>query len=192
MANEFKHKDVGASLTEAEYDAVDAHEFDSQAQGDILCASSASQLSRLAAGNAGQQLTTMGVNKNPEYNDTIIVESGMLTAGAQHAKIFAWQNTKVGGAVLVIRVLIHITTPATAAARINVGHAVTDSEADNLIDGGALDAVDILDNIDNQGTNGTSAVLVDDDEYVTGYEDDSAASTDLVGRYYICYTPVRS
>jgi len=36
MANEFKHKDVGDELSKAEYHAVDGHEADSQAAGDII------------------------------------------------------------------------------------------------------------------------------------------------------------
>jgi len=36
MANEFKHKDVGDEITKAEYHAVDGHEADSQAAGDLI------------------------------------------------------------------------------------------------------------------------------------------------------------
>ena len=36
MANEFKHKSVGSSLTENEYIAIDGHELDSQATGDLF------------------------------------------------------------------------------------------------------------------------------------------------------------
>lgn len=48
MANEFKHKAVGGELTQLEWEDVLAHQFDSQASGDILYASSVTQLSRLA------------------------------------------------------------------------------------------------------------------------------------------------
>ena len=60
MANEFKHADVGGGLTEAEYDSGTAHQFDSQATGDILYASSNSQLSRLGIGDTGAVLTVTG------------------------------------------------------------------------------------------------------------------------------------
>ena len=46
MANELKHKSQGTSLTQAEYENVDAHIFDGQATGDSVEASSATQLSR--------------------------------------------------------------------------------------------------------------------------------------------------
>lgn len=60
MANEFRHKDVGGVLTEAEYDALDAHELANQATGDIIYASSATQLSRLGIGTVNQILAVAG------------------------------------------------------------------------------------------------------------------------------------
>jgi hypothetical protein len=55
MANEFKHKDPGSELTQAEFIASDGtgHIFDSQAAGDILYASSTTALARLAKGSDG-------------------------------------------------------------------------------------------------------------------------------------------
>jgi hypothetical protein len=55
MANEFKHKDPGAELTQAEFIASDGtgHIFDSQAAGDILYALSTTALARLAKGSDG-------------------------------------------------------------------------------------------------------------------------------------------
>ena len=50
MANEFVHVTVGTALTQAEYELITAHQFNSQATGDTLYASSATQLSRLAIG----------------------------------------------------------------------------------------------------------------------------------------------
>jgi hypothetical protein len=57
MANEFKHGSVGSSLTQSEYEAIGGHVLDSQATGDIIYASSATQLSRLGKGTDGQVLT---------------------------------------------------------------------------------------------------------------------------------------
>jgi hypothetical protein len=53
VANEFKHKAIGTSLTQAEWEATDGtgHIFDSQAAGDILYASSTTALARLAVGS---------------------------------------------------------------------------------------------------------------------------------------------
>jgi len=124
-------------------------------------------------------------------SENVLIATGSLTAGAAGAKIFGWQNTRVSGAVIVLKILINITTASTAAATINVGQAATDTTSDNLLDGGALDAVDTLNNVDDKGTNGALTRLVADDAYVTGYEGTgSLASTDLVGTYTIFYMPV--
>ena len=56
MANEFKHKDPGTELTQAEFIATDGHAFDSQATGDILYASSSTVLSRLEKATDGNVL----------------------------------------------------------------------------------------------------------------------------------------
>jgi len=58
MANEFKHKDPGTALTQAEFIASDGtgHVFDSQAAGDILYASSTTVLARLAKATDGNVL----------------------------------------------------------------------------------------------------------------------------------------
>ena len=57
MANEFKHDTVGTSLTEAEWVGIGTHVLDSQATGDVIYASSATQLSRLGVGTDGDVLT---------------------------------------------------------------------------------------------------------------------------------------
>jgi hypothetical protein len=58
MANEFKHKDPGSELTQAEFIASDGtgHIFDSQATGDILYASSTTALTRLGVATNGNVL----------------------------------------------------------------------------------------------------------------------------------------
>ena len=70
MANEFKHKDPGAELTQAEYISSDGtgHVFDSQAQGDIMYADSATVLKNLAKdANDSRVLTNTGTNNNPAW-----------------------------------------------------------------------------------------------------------------------------
>ena len=62
MANEFKHLSVGGQMTQAEYEAVGGHVLDSQARGDIIYASSTTQLSRLGVGGAGAVLTSDGTD----------------------------------------------------------------------------------------------------------------------------------
>ena len=62
MANEFKHKDPGSELTQAEFIAAcgDGHIFACQATGDIVYASSATVLSKLARGAANTVLSMGG------------------------------------------------------------------------------------------------------------------------------------
>jgi hypothetical protein len=70
MANEFKHKDPGSELTQAEFIASDGtgHIFDSQAQGDILYATSTTELARLGKDtNDSRVLTNTGTNNNPAW-----------------------------------------------------------------------------------------------------------------------------
>ena len=70
MANEFKHKDPGTALTQAEFIASDGtgHIFDSQAQGDVLFASSTTELTRLGKdANSTRALTNTGTNNNPAW-----------------------------------------------------------------------------------------------------------------------------
>ena len=59
MANEFKHKDPGSTLTQDEFITSDGtgHIFASQAAGDILYASSTTVLTRLAKGSDDDLLT---------------------------------------------------------------------------------------------------------------------------------------
>ena len=70
MANELTHKDPGAELTQAEYITSDGtgHVFESQAQGDVLYATSTTVLSRLAKdANSTRVLTNTGTNNNPAW-----------------------------------------------------------------------------------------------------------------------------
>lgn len=60
MTNELKHASVGEELTQAEWEAIGTHVFDSQATGDILYASSGAQLSRLGIGSTNNLLTISG------------------------------------------------------------------------------------------------------------------------------------
>ena len=60
MTNEFKHGSVGTELTQAEWEAIGAHVFNNQATGDILYASSSTQLSKLAISSSNYILTVSG------------------------------------------------------------------------------------------------------------------------------------
>jgi len=60
MGGEFQHKDAGAALSQAEDNAIDRHQFEGQATGDMLYASSATQLSRKGIGNTNDVLKVVG------------------------------------------------------------------------------------------------------------------------------------
>ncbi len=60
MADEFKHIDVGAVYTRAEFEALTGHVFNNQAAGDIMYASSNIQLSRLGIGAGNTVLHVAG------------------------------------------------------------------------------------------------------------------------------------
>jgi len=88
MANEFKHKDPGAELTQAEFVAAcgDGHIFACQATGDIVYASSATVLSKLARGAANTVLSMGGScipawTASPSVTD-LTIGGGCITLSA--------------------------------------------------------------------------------------------------------------
>jgi len=88
MANELKHGDQGPALSKAEFEGVGLHVFNSQATGDIVYASSSSQLSRLAAGSTNDILRITG--GIPDWQATSFITSlGTIATGV-------WQGTDVG------------------------------------------------------------------------------------------------
>ena len=88
MANEFKHKDPGGELTQAEFIAAcgDGHIFACQATGDIVYASSATVLSKLAKGAANTVLSMGGScipawTASPSVTD-LTIGGGCITLSA--------------------------------------------------------------------------------------------------------------
>ena len=92
MANEFKHTSVGSQLSQTEYEAVGGHVLDSQAAGDIIYASSTSQLSRLGIGTAGKVLMTNSGTSAPEWSAAI---TGVTSILATDIKIGEDDQTKI-------------------------------------------------------------------------------------------------
>ena len=80
--NEFKHKSAGFVLTQAEDDGIDRHQFDSQAIGDILYASSPTQLRRLPIGT-GILIVSGGI---PVWSTTLpaVTLGGALDVAGQY------------------------------------------------------------------------------------------------------------
>jgi hypothetical protein len=88
MANELKHGTVGTELTQAEWEAVGAHVVANQAIGDIIYASSTSQLRRLGVGSTNDVLRITG--GLPDWQATSFITSlGTIATGV-------WQGTDVG------------------------------------------------------------------------------------------------
>ena len=95
MANEFKHGSVGTQLTQAEWESTTGHVLDSQATGDIIYASSATQLRRLGIGSSGQVLKVSG--GVPAWGtDTTNVAASALTGTTMAANVVASSLTSVG------------------------------------------------------------------------------------------------
>ena len=88
MANELKHGSVGTELTQAEWEGIGTHVLESQAAGDIVYASSSSQLRRLEKGTDTHVLIlSSGV---PAWSAT----TGITTVGTIATGV--WQGTDVG------------------------------------------------------------------------------------------------
>jgi len=118
MSNEFKHVSVGTELTQAEYESITGHAFDSQATGDIPYASSAAQISRLGIGSTSQVLLVSGglpawssnipsldylaVNQATGYQLRSTVDTGVLTFTG---------GTDGNACVLVMYGKSHVTHP---------------------------------------------------------------------------------
>lgn len=102
--------------------------------------------------------------------------------------IGSWQNPE-RVSVIITRIVVNITTVATAACTADVGTTATSAttSSDNLIDGADLNAATgIKDNIADGGTNGKARQLLASGKWVT-FSRASGASADFVGKAYIEY-----
>lgn len=89
--------------------------------------------------------------------------------------------------LLITKIILNITTPATGAANADAGVAADGStSSDTLIDGVDIgSAAAVFDNIDDQGTNGQATLIWEDDQYITVTP--SATAAGLVGYAYVEY-----
>jgi hypothetical protein len=157
MANEFKHKSVSTDLSQAEWDDTAGHVFNSQATGDLMYASSSTQLTRLAIGSTGQALAV--ASSLPTWStptrDRIPFKSGTrwLTPGwdpgaysgnvAVAANRLYYTPIWVGEALSVIRIGLEVGTGASSSL-IRLGIYNWDLDDDNpgalVVDGGTVDS----------------------------------------------------
>ena len=141
----FKHKDPCATLTQAEYIAAcgDGHIFACQATGDILYASSATVLSKLAKGNQHEILSMGGSNipawtASPSMTD-LTISGGCITLSAatdidlldDNASALSFDSTGKAGIIDIVTTdcsegvtmsgTLGVTGALTATAGITVG-----------------------------------------------------------------------
>ena len=105
--------------------------------------------------------------------------------------IFAWQNPE-GASIIIQRILLDITTKATAACTLDVGTTATNAttSSDNLIDGvDAHTATGVFDNIDDKGLNGKSKQKLAAGKWVTASKA-SGSAAGIVGFAYIEYVVI--
>lgn len=117
--------------------------------------------------------------------------------GAKKVALTAVTTTTAGGALsipnpegvdlIVTRLVLDITTPATGVATVDAGIAANGTtSADNLIDAGDVGtAAAVLDNIEDGGTNGQAAIKWTSTQHLTITA--SATLAGLVGNAYIEY-----
>ena len=117
-----------------------------------------------------------------------------LAAADTAGGILAWQNPETT-AILVLRILIDVTTAATAACTADFGAAANaTTSADNLLDGLDVNtATSLFDNVSDGGTSGKARQRLDAKggatDYVTGSKATGAAAG-LAGSAYIFYVQV--
>jgi hypothetical protein len=153
MANELKHGSVGTELTQAEWEAVGTHVVANQAVGDIIYASTTSQLSRLGKGADNTVLRL--ASSIPEWSATLagltlttptISSTGF--ANANHAHAASNSGGTVAASALSGTSLASgvVTTSATTvgvlnSGSINTGFGTIDVGSSSIA-GGSFDASD--------------------------------------------------
>ena len=117
-----------------------------------------------------------------------------LAAADAAAGVLSWQNPE-DSAIVVTRVVLDVTTKATAACTLNVGtDGAGTGSSDNLLDGLDVNAATgVFDNIADKGTNGKERQRLDAKGGTTDYVTASkatGATAGLVGNAYIFYHEV--
>lgn len=128
------------------------------------------------------------LNNAAIYSRTQKVFEGSLSAAAAADDIvFSWTNPE-GKAVIVTRVIVHVTTAGgTATATLDVGSAAdATTGSNNLITGADIDTTAAYDNLDIAGDGVATFQIVPDGESVNGQAKTEKAEA-LEGKYYIFY-----
>ena len=105
MANELRHADVGTALSKSEWEAVGTHVLNSQAAGDVIYASSTSQLSRLGIGSANQFLTVNSGASAPEWTSSPKVNTAITPDASDGATLgtaaLEWSDLYLADAAII-------------------------------------------------------------------------------------------
>ena len=105
MANELRHADVGTALSKSEWEAVGTHVLNSQAAGDVIYASSTSQLSRLGIGSANQFLTVNSGASAPEWTSSPKVNTAISPVASDGATLgtaaLEWSDLYLADAAII-------------------------------------------------------------------------------------------
>ena len=152
-------------------------------------------LIKYSRGNAVRD-TDLAINMDTiddAYQSGVKVAKGVLTAGLVNSMAFAWQNPE-STAVLVQRVIVDVTTKASAAAVMDVGVvAGATATAATIFDDLTLGTAAVYDHLLVSGTGLGGVHKVDanggTNDWITG-KALTQASTGLVGKYYIEYVLV--
>ena len=94
-----------------------------------------------------------------------------------------------GADIIITNFIVDVTTASTGAATIDAGIAANGTtSSDDLIDGGAVNAIAVLDNHDNNGVNGLRIHKWLAGEFLTITA--SATTAGMVAKCYVTYVRV--
>ena len=171
MANELKHGSVGSQLSQTEWEGVGTHVFNSQATGDIVYASSSTQLTRLGIGSTGAVLTVTG--GIPAWDTTWTPTGHLIPASDDSYDLgsasAAWQDLFLEGDIT----LTDAGTIATSAGALTI----TSAAAATWSTGAGALTIDGDDGITLQ-TTGSGNVTISEILDITDSTDSSDASGD--------------
>lgn len=138
----------------------------------------------------GTEVTSTATELNLIDNADCLVKVAKVALAAVDTGggIFAWQNDE-GASIIVQRVLLDVTTAATAACTVDIGTTAVSAttSSDNLIDGLDVNAATgVFDNLTSAGSSGKSQQKLASGKWVTGSKS-TGVSAGLVGFAYIEY-----
>lgn len=144
---------------------------------------------RIATADVGELLYQgVTVLEGPRFDRLPKTAKVALAAVDTGGGVFSWANPESSN-ILISRVMIDVTTAATAACTIDVGHTATSAttSSDTLLDGLDVNsAAGVFDNITNAGTNGKAVQRLASGKWITASKA-SGATAGIVGYAYITY-----